>query len=90
MAEDSYEASLLPHIPCMDRWADRAEAMATCGAAGAYVRTIGGLYDASSAAEINKFFWWDPAPDKEQLLQKLAQRQLASQDLPAVCHSLAQ
>ncbi|MBI5096014.1 MAG: hypothetical protein HZB26_26705, partial [Candidatus Hydrogenedentes bacterium] len=28
--EDAYEAPRLPEIPCLDRWADRAEALASC------------------------------------------------------------
>ena len=63
MIEETFEASLLPHIPCMDRWADRAEAMTSSGADSVFVFQMG-PYDASSAAEINKFLWWDPAPDK--------------------------
>jgi len=73
MIEETFEASLLPHIPCMDRWADRAEAMTSSGADSVLVFQMG-PYDGSSAAEINKFLWWDPAPDQEDLLQRFAAR----------------
>ncbi len=73
MAEETFEASLLPHIPAMDRWADRAEAFATCGADSIYVFQMG-PYDATSAAEVNKHLWWEPAPDKESFLQMFAAR----------------
>ena len=62
MAEETFEGNLLPHIPCMDRWVARAEAMASCGAESVYVWQMG-PYDAASSAEINKFFWWEPVPD---------------------------
>ncbi len=73
MAEHTFEASLLPHLPCMDRWADRAEALASCGADSVNVFQMG-PYDASSAAEVNKLFWWDPVPEKEAMLERLAAR----------------
>lgn len=73
MAEETFEASLLPHIPAMDRWADRAEAFATCGADSIYVFQMG-PYDATSAAEVNKHLWWDSAPDKEAFLNVFAAR----------------
>jgi hypothetical protein len=73
MAEETFEASLLPHIPCMDRWADRANALATSGADSIYVFQMG-PYDASSVAELNKQFWWDPTPDKEAQLKTFATR----------------
>jgi len=73
MAEETFEASLLPHIPAMDRWADRAEAFATCGADSIYVFQMG-PYDATSAAEVNKHLWWDPAPDTERFLNTFSAR----------------
>lgn len=72
--ELAFEAPRLPHIPCMDRWADRAEALASCGADGAWVFPAFRPCFGTSASEINKFFWWDPAPDQEELLERLAVR----------------
>ena len=72
--ELGFEALRLPHIPCMDRWVDRAEALATCGADGAWVFPAFRPCYGTSAAEINKFFWWDPAPDKDELLERFAAR----------------
>jgi len=72
--ELGFEAPRLPHIPCMDRWADRAEALASCGADGAWVFPAFRPCYGSSAAEINKFVWFEPVPEKEELLQRFAAR----------------
>jgi hypothetical protein len=72
--ELGFEAPRLPHIPCMDRWVDRAEALASCGADGAWVFPAFRPCYGSSAAEINKFVWWEPVPEKEELLQRFAAR----------------
>lgn len=72
--ELSFEAPRLPHVPCMDRWVDRAEALASCGATGAWVFPAFRSNYGSSAAEVNKFVWWTPKPEKEALLQQFAQR----------------
>lgn len=72
--ELAFEAPRLPHIPCHDRWADRAEALASCGATGAWVFPAFRANYGTSAAEINKLFWWDPHFDKEATLKLLAER----------------
>ena len=72
--ELGFEAPRLPHIPCMDRWVARAEALASCGADGAWVFPAFRPCYGTSAAEINKFVWWEPVPDKETLLQEFAAR----------------
>lgn len=72
--ELGFEAPRLPFIPCLDRWADRAKALVSCQATGAWVFPYFRPYYASSAGEVFKFSWWDPAPDKEQVLQALARR----------------
>jgi len=72
--ELGFEAPRLPHIPCMDRWVARAEALASCGADGAWVFPAFRPCYGTSAAEINKFVWWEPVPDKEKLLQEFAAR----------------
>jgi hypothetical protein len=72
--ELAFEAPRLPQIPCMDRWADRAEALASCGADGAFVIPAFRPFYGTSTAEINKFLWWTPVDDREQLLQRLARR----------------
>ena len=64
----------LPHVPCLDRWIRRAEAMAACGATGAWVFPIFRPLYASSAAEVFKHCWWTPVPDPEEVLQLLAAR----------------
>jgi hypothetical protein len=72
--ESAFEAPRLPHIPSIDRWWDRAEALASCGAHGAWVfPAFRGCYG-STAAEVNKFAWWTPHADKEDALNALAQR----------------
>jgi hypothetical protein len=72
--ELSFEAPRLPQIPCMDRWADRAEVLASCGADGAWVFPAFRPFYGTSTAEINKLVWWTPVPDREKLLQDLARR----------------
>ncbi|MFC1525971.1 hypothetical protein ACFL6X_04070 [Candidatus Latescibacterota bacterium] len=72
--ELGFEAARLPHIPCMDRWAARAEALAACGADGAWVFPAFRPLYGTSAAEVNKHFWWDPVPDVDVVLEQLAGR----------------
>ncbi|HVT30476.1 MAG TPA: hypothetical protein VHE81_20875 [Lacipirellulaceae bacterium] len=72
--ELGFEAPGLPQIPCMDRWALRAEALASCSADGAWVFPAFRPFYGTSAAEVNKFLWWTPPPDREKLLHDLAQR----------------
>ena len=72
--ESAFEAPRLPHIPCVDRWWDRAEALASCGATGAWVfPAFRGAY-ATSAADVNKLAWWTPNPGKDAQLDRLAGR----------------
>lgn len=73
MCENSVEYPDLPHIPCMDRWAARGEVMVDYHVDG----VLGGHfadYDASSASEVYKHLWWEPATDKEAFLQRFAAR----------------
>ncbi|HVP57997.1 MAG TPA: hypothetical protein VMU02_07840, partial [bacterium] len=72
--EISLEAPGLPHIPCLDRWFDRADALASCGADGAWVFPAFRPNYGSSAAEVCRLAWWDPAPRREEALQSLARR----------------
>jgi hypothetical protein len=72
--ELGFEAPRLPQIPCLDRWADRAEALASCGADGAWVFPAFRPFYGTSTAEINKFLWWSPLPDREELLHTFARR----------------
>ena len=72
--ELGFEAPRLPHIPCMDRWVERADALASCGATGACVFPAFRPNYGTSAAEVSKYMWWDPAPEKEALLKSFAAR----------------
>jgi hypothetical protein len=72
--ELAFEAPLLPQIPSMDRWGLRAETLASCGADGAWIFSAVRPYYGSSTAEINKFLWWTPTPDRETLLHDFAKR----------------
>lgn len=72
--ELSFEAPRLSHIPSMDRWWDRAEALASCGATGAFVFPAFRPNYGTVAAEISKYAWWTPVEDKESLLARLAAR----------------
>ena len=58
----------------MDRWVDRAEALASCGATGAWVFPAFRPNYGTSAAEVSKYAWWTPTQDKETLLKQFAER----------------
>ncbi len=72
--ELGFEAPRLPHIPCMDRWIDRADALASCGSDGAWVFPAFRPCYGTSAAESYQLMWWEPVPDKESILQQFAAR----------------
>ena len=72
--ELGFEAPRLPFIPCLDRWAARAEALASCQPDGAWVFPYFRPSFGSSAAEVFKHFWWEPAASPEEVLTKLANR----------------
>lgn len=72
--ELAFEASGLPHIPCMDRWAARADALASSGATGAWVFPAYLPHRGTSTAEVYKYFWWDPVPEREAFLNTFASR----------------
>ncbi|MBI4560312.1 MAG: hypothetical protein HY706_22215 [Candidatus Hydrogenedentes bacterium] len=72
--ELGFEAPRLPHIPCLDRWVERADALASCGVTGAWVFPAFRPCYGASAAEAYKLVWWNPIPDKEAILQELAAR----------------
>ena len=72
--ELAFEASGLPHIPCMDRWAARADALASSGATGSWVFPAYLPHRGTSSAEVYKYFWWDPLIDREKLLSQFASR----------------
>ncbi|MBN1909970.1 MAG: hypothetical protein JW818_09545 [Pirellulales bacterium] len=83
--ELSFEAARLPHVPCMDRWADRAEALASCGADGAWVFPACRPCYGTSTCDVNKLFWWTPHSDKESILTSLATR-IAGRDAAPHLH----
>jgi hypothetical protein len=85
--ELGFEAPRLPQIPCMDRWADRAEALASCGASGAWVFPAFRPFYGTSTGEINKFLWWSPVPDRDALLQSLAKRLAGEHGADALRHA---
>ena len=72
--ETGFEGVRLPHLPCVDRWLQRAESMANCGAAGAWTFPNFRPFYASTAAEIFKWRYWSPAPEPEPLLSDMAAR----------------
>lgn len=72
--ELGFEAPRLSHIPCMDRWVERAEALASCGADGAWVFPAFRPNYGTPPAEVNQYVWWAPAPEQEQVLRALADR----------------
>lgn len=82
--ELAFEASRLSHVPCLDRWFERAEALAACGASGAMVVPAFRNFYGSSTAESNLWMWWDPCRNKEWILDRLADRLAGAQAGPAL------
>ena len=82
--ELGFEAPRLPHIPCLDRWWDRADALASCGASGAWVFPAFRPVYGTSAAEVSKYAWWTPGPTKEEALTRLANRIAGPKGGPAL------
>jgi hypothetical protein len=72
--ELAFEAPGLPYIPCLDRWYERAEAMATSGADGAWVFPWFQASYGTTSSEVYKYAWWAPNEEKEAVLAKLARR----------------
>ncbi len=72
--ELGFEAPRLPFIPCLDRWAARAEALAGCQPDGVWVFPYFRPDHGSSAAEVFKYFWWTPTATPDAVLMALAQR----------------
>lgn len=80
--EQAFEAVRLPHVPCLDRWFDRNDSLASCGGDGAFVFPALRSQYASSASEVSKYLWWSPVPTKEALLRLFAQRLAGEQAGP--------
>ena len=72
--ELAFEAPGLPYIPCLDRWYDRAEAMANSGADGAWVFPWFQASYGTSSSEVYKYAWWAPNVGKDAILAGLARR----------------
>lgn len=81
--ELAFEAAGLPYIPCVDRWFDRADALAASGADGAWVLAWFRPNQGTTSAEVYKYAWWNPAPDRETLLTMLAKRIAGSEKAAA-------
>ncbi len=72
--ELAFEAVNLPYIPCVDRWYDRADSLASCGADGAWVFPWFQQCYGTTSTEVHKYAWWEPMADKEATLRALANR----------------
>lgn len=72
--ELGFEAPRLPFIPCLDRWAARAEALVSLRPDGVWVFPYFRPNYGSTAAEVFKHAWWDPAEPTELVLDGLARR----------------
>jgi hypothetical protein len=72
--ELAFEASRLPGLPCMDRWVERANVLASSHADGAWVFPWFIPCFGASTAEVFSYFWWQPAPEPEEFLQRFADR----------------
>ena len=80
--ELAFEASRLADVPCMDRWFARAEALASCGAAGAAVIPAFRNFYATAAAEAGLWSWWAPGHNAERVMARLAERIAGAQAGP--------
>lgn len=78
--ELAFEAPGLPYVPCVDRWFDRADALASSGADGAWVIAWFRPNQGTTSAEVYKYAFWNPVPDRETLLTKLAKRIAGSEE----------
>ena len=78
--ELAFEAPGLPYIPCMDRWFDRADALAASGADGAWVLAWFRPNQGTTSAEVYKYASWSPTPDRETVLKRLAKRIAGSEE----------
>lgn len=72
--EFAFEGPALPHVPCLDRWLGRAEALAASGAKGTFLLTYFRPGFGTSAMELLKRVCWNPVPKQEDVLQQLAAR----------------
>jgi len=73
-SELAFEAPRLPFVPCLDRWAERADAIAASGASGAWMFPAFKPMYGSSVAEVAKFSQWEPTRPREEVLHDLAAR----------------
>lgn len=73
MAEMSFEVPLLPSVPVLDRWHDRAEALAGSGARGVYLWNMA-PFNGLSSGEVYQYKWFSPAPSANSLLADLSER----------------
>ncbi|MCX5659604.1 MAG: hypothetical protein NTW19_07760 [Planctomycetota bacterium] len=80
--ELSFEAPRLSHVPCLDRWLARAEAMASCGAQGGWVFAAFRPVFGSTVSEIYKQAWWTPTESADQSLDGVARRLAGSAGAP--------
>lgn len=64
----------------MDRWFDRANALAASGADGAWVLAWFRPNQGTTSAEVYKYASWSPTPEREALLGMLAKRIAGSEE----------
>ena len=72
--ELAFEASRCPGVPCLDRWVQRADAMAASGGDGAWVFPWFIPCLGASSCEVFNHFWWTPTLDAEVFLERYADR----------------
>ena len=73
--EATFECPGLSHVPALDRWLERAEAMAGSGSSGSFnFPCYRGPIFGTSVAEVWKLANWSPAPPAEEALMSLARR----------------
>jgi hypothetical protein len=72
--ELAFEISRLPYIPAMDRWAARADGIASSGADGVFIWSFFRPDFGTTSGEAFQYFWWQPYDSVDLLLEKLADR----------------
>jgi hypothetical protein len=70
----AFEISRLPYIACMDRWAQRAEGIASSKADGTFIWAFFRPDFGVTSGEVFQYFWWDPVESNEDVLVSLANR----------------
>jgi hypothetical protein len=78
--ELAFEASRMPYIPAMDKWALRAENLAYSGTDGAFIVPAFRPDFGTTSGDVFQYFWWEPSDPVEKVLEQLAGRIVGSKN----------